>query len=116
MGTIKNILGMSPEVNRSNQGKKIGSGKGSSSERAKSTGKSSSPVKAEISQIGRDFFNLKTESKNYLDEVRNSATISTAEIESIKEKIASNYYFEPEVIDQVVDKLMRMPNFTKYTD
>ena len=33
-------------------------------------------------------------------------------IDAIKEKIASNYYFDPEVIDKVVDKLIALPNYS----
>lgn len=116
MGTINNILGMSPEVNksgRSSEPKKVQTAKEGKAGGKKASQVSDSSVKADISQIGREFLTLKMEASRYLDEVKESSTLTQKEIEDIKDKIATNYYFEPEVIDQIVDKLLQMPNFGK---
>ena len=55
--------------------------------------------------MGRELLSLKMQAASYTDEVKRATTISPGEIEAVKEKISSNFYFDPEVIDKVVDKL-----------
>ena len=54
---------------------------------------------------------IKSEAVQFTDEVKDAKTISEAEIDAIKERIASDFYFDPEVIDKIVDKLVALPNF-----
>ncbi len=118
MGTIKNIFGMSPDINKTNRNnteKKVNTNnKEQETGSTTKTGNSHKPaVTADISPVGRELLTLKSEAASYIEEVRSAKTITTTEIQEIKEKIASQYYFEPEVIDQIVDKLMAMPSFVR---
>lgn len=114
MGSINNILGMPPELNKTGntkEARKAGSGEGKDAN-VKSVAKDSgSADKAEISSVGRELLTLKMQAASYTEEVKQSSTITDVEIEAIKERIASNYYFDPEVIDKVVDKLIALPNY-----
>jgi len=116
MGPLKSILGMSQDIGKS--------------EKAKETKKIDKDVRsakkvdgqktaanadvAHISSAGREMLLLKMEAQKYVDRVERAETLSLKEIESIKEKIAANYYFDPEVIDKVVDKIIAMPNFNRF--
>ncbi len=116
MGPIKNIFGLSQEIQKADKGKEPKRVK-SDDRRHPAAGKSGSVKgskdKAEISSVGRELLTLQMEAEKYIDHVHHVETLSSREIESIKEKIAANYYFDPEVIDKVVDKLIAMPNFNR---
>jgi hypothetical protein len=114
MASINNILGIPPESNKAGNAKesrKAGSGAGKEAKVSESKVSSTSSDKAEISSVGRELLTLKMQAANYSQEVKQAKTISENEIEAIKERIASNYYFDPEVIDKVVDKLVALPNY-----
>lgn len=116
MGAINNILGMPPGVNKNDKSKQTGAvGNSPAQKKArKAEGSSTSGFdQALISNEAQKLLTQKNEAAQYTQKVRESKTISKEEIESIKEKIASDYYFEPEVIDKVVDKLVALPNFSK---
>ena len=115
MGSINSILGMPPELNKTGstkEARKAGSGSGETSKASNGKQTSASGDKAEISSVGRELLTLKMQAASYTEEVKESSTISQSEIENIKERIASNYYFDPEVIDKVVDKLIALPNYS----
>lgn len=114
MGSINNVLGMPPELNKSGNSRtvrKTGSRDGKDAKAAGIKKTSASADKAEISSVGRELLTLKMQAASYKEEVKQADTISQGEIDAIKEKIASNYYFDPEVIDKVVDKLIALPNY-----
>jgi len=114
MGSINTILGMPPELNKpgnAKEARKAGSGNGKDAKTSEIKQASASADKAEISSVGRELLTLKMQAVNYTEEVKQASTISKGEIEAIKERIASNYYFDPEVIDKVVDKLIALPNY-----
>ena len=114
MASINNVLGIPPELNKSSSSKearKAGSGIGKEAKASEMRQTSTSSDKAEISSVGRELLTLKMQAANYSSEVKQAQTISQTEIEAIKERIASNYYFDPEVIDKVVDKLVELPNY-----
>ncbi|MEJ2053115.1 MAG: hypothetical protein P8X42_04260 [Calditrichaceae bacterium] len=67
--------------------------------------------KADIYSDGRELLTMKTDFVNYLDEVKKADSLSDDEINEIREKIANNYYFKPEVIDKVVDMILELPGF-----
>jgi hypothetical protein len=114
MGSINNILGMPPELNKAGNNREVRKATSGNGKEAK-TGTVSSKVssdKAEISSVGRELLTLKMQAAEYTEDVKKAETISQVEIDAIKEKIASNYYFDPEVIDKVVDKLIALPNYS----
>lgn len=117
MGAINNILGMPPGVNKNDKNKQTAGVGNDSANKGKARKAEESSVsgfdKAVISNEAQKLLIQKTEAAQHASKVRESQTISREEIESIKEKIASDYYFEPEVIDKVVDKLVALPNFSK---
>ena len=67
--------------------------------------------KAQISDAARELLSLKLESPKYVDDIKNSATISETEVDQLKNKVENNFYKDPEVIDKIVDKLLDLPNF-----
>ena len=113
MGSINNILGMPPELSKSGNSRAVRKTNSGDVKEEKTAGinKQSVADKAEISSVGRELFTLKMQAAEYTEEVKKADTISQDEIDAIKEKIASNYYFDPEVIDKVVDKLIALPNY-----
>jgi anti-sigma28 factor (negative regulator of flagellin synthesis) len=117
MGTIKDIIHLSPDINRLNKNqepKKIKQDKVDAKEQS-SESKEPSRDKAQISSAARELLNLKMEAADYLDKVKNAETISEGEVEQIKSKIANKYFTDPEVIDAIVDKLLSMSNFLNKT-
>ena len=114
MGSINSIFGMPPELNKtgnSKEARKAGSGEAKDINTSSVTKNTGSPDKAEISSVGRELLTLKMQAVNYTEEIKQAGTITEGEIEAIKERIASNFYFDPEVIDKVVDKLIALPNY-----
>jgi len=114
MGSINNVLGMPPELNKAGnnrEARKAGSGNGKDVKTGSVKAKASAD-KAEISSVGRELLSLKMQAAEYTTDVKKAETITPVEIDAIKERIASNYYFDPEVIDKVVDKLIALPNFS----
>ncbi len=114
MSVIKNIFGASPDINKvdkNNDTKKVRSGVKSTGNMKEGAQIVGTGDKADISSAGREIYNLKLEAAKYVDQAKSAETISVQEVEAIKEKIASNYYFDSEVIDKIVDKLMALPNF-----
>ncbi len=77
---------------------------------ASKVGKSSRD-QVNISSEGRELLSLKSEAAKYLKDVQDSEVLSVEEVDAIKEKIASKYYFDPEVINTIVDKMINLPNF-----
>lgn len=67
------------------------------------------PVKK--SDEKEDIFRLQTVSNRYLDEIKNSESLLNEEIDEIKEKIANNFYFSPEITDIVIEKILGLPGF-----
>ncbi len=106
MGLIENILGLPGDVNRPDK-----SGGVNRKNVAKSAPKSDSSkgkvVKTDISQEAWQLYNLKSQAAQFVDKVKQAETLSTREIEEIQQRISSQYYFDSEVIDKVVDKLLR---------
>lgn len=113
MSSIKSVFGLPQDINKNEKakelkqvGKKVADiKKGKGGESAKT-----SDV-AQISSAGKELLSLKLQAEQYVDQVKNSETLTVSEIEAIKEKIASNFYFDPEVIDKIVDKIVSLPNF-----
>ncbi len=103
MSLIKNILGLS------------GAEKAGNTIRSKSNNKvksvksenASSVVKTEISPEAKHLLDLKNEASQYLDQVKKAETLSQERIDQIKERISSQYYFDSQVIDQIVEKMLR---------
>jgi len=116
MGAINNIFGMTPGMNKADKSKQAGGTGNDSADKVKArkageVSKASGYDKAQISSAAQKLLNLKAEAVQFTAEVKDAKTISNAEIDAIKEKIASNFYFDPEVIDKIVDKLVALPNF-----
>jgi len=115
MGAINNILGLPPGLHKTDKNKepaRVGKDSGESGKAKKTEGNSPSVYdKAVISNEARELLSIKAEAVRHTDRVKNAETISPLEIEAIKQKIAADFYFEPEVIDKVVDKLIALPNY-----
>ncbi len=116
MGPLKSIIGLSQDVGKSEKAKETKKVDKEHRSDKKVNGQKTA-VNADVAQIssaGREMLLLKMEAQKYVDDVGRAETLSLKEIESIKEKIAANYYFDPEVIDKVVDKIIAMPNFNRF--
>lgn len=68
---------------------------------------------ADISQKARGLLNLRMDAKKYLEDVDQSEILSENEINQLKQKIESKYFVNDAVIDQIVDKIIDLPNFTE---
>lgn len=115
MGSIKNIPGMpqgqGPRKNEGPAGaRKTGGEK--AYDLSKSADRSASQAdKAEISSTARELLNLKIAGQKYLPEIRDAKPYSRQEIEEIRRKVAEDYYDNPEVIEDIVERLVELPNF-----
>ncbi len=106
MGLIENILGLPSGVNRPNKSGNVKRGESKHSGRSaeNAAGKT---VKTDISDKARQLLSLKNEANGYVKAVKESETLSSKEIEEIQQRISSQDYFDSEVIDKVVDRLLR---------
>jgi len=68
---------------------------------------------AEISQKARGLLNLRMDAKKYLDTIDQSETLSENEVNQLKQHIESKYFVNDAVIDQIVDKIVDLPNFSE---
>ncbi len=113
MGPIRNLFSTSPGLKHTESGKKAGKSadpyKKSEAVNQLSGNKSAAKDQVEISSAGRELLSLKAETRKYLDDVKNSRAVSPQELDAIKEKIASRHYFDDEVIEKVVDKMVNLP-------
>lgn len=79
----------------------------------KSVSSNSRADQAEISQKAWGLLNLRMDARKYLDAVDNSETLSAHEVAQLKQKMESRYFINDAVVDQIVDKLLDLPNFTE---
>lgn len=113
MGPIKDISGLSQnlkKLDKQNESRKV--------DNKKDTGKvekndqvASEHDKAEISDAGRTLLSAKTEATNYIKHVENTRLVSETELQEIKEKISSGYYFDKKVVDKIAERLLELPNY-----
>jgi len=115
MGPIRNLFSTSPDLKKTESNKKTAQtdNKGNDNAKVNEAAKSGKKDQVQISDVGREMLTLKMEAARYLRDVKSSEVVSTEEIEAIKERIASRYYFDDEVIDDIVDKLISLPNYTQ---
>lgn len=115
MGPIKDISGLSQnlkKLDKQSDARKIDSKK-DTGKVAKGNLVTSENDTAEISDAGRTLLNAKSEAVNYLNQVENTRLINDAELEEIREKVNSGYYFDQKVIDKIAERLLELPNFLK---
>jgi len=107
MADIRDILGIPPEMNRSEM-KKINREAGKN-EGSRGTGKD----KLEISSVGQVLLGMKTEasSSENLGKVREAETIPKDKLQIIRARIESNFYDDPHVIEKILDELMELSHF-----
>jgi len=112
MGPIRQLFSTSPDLKKAESNKKLNK-PSENDQSGKETGavKSSSKDQVQISNQGRELLSLKVEAENYLKEIKEAEVISPQEIDAIKEKIASKYYFDEDVISDLVDKLVNLPDY-----
>ncbi|MCB0281014.1 MAG: hypothetical protein H6627_11650 [Calditrichae bacterium] len=113
MGPIKQLFSTSPDLKKTDTNKKLNKSNESASNKDQNSAsvKSTQKDQVQISSKGRELLTLKIEAESYLKDIKESETVSPQELDAIKEKIASKYYFEKEVIDDLVDRLMNLPNY-----
>ena len=114
MGPIKEIPGFSPEVKKfekNSESKKVDDRKDAGKPEKPDANSAISADRAEISSLGRDMLSVKTEAEKYLQLIRESRIADQEELDEIREKINSDYYLDPEVIEKIIDELMALPNF-----
>lgn len=111
---IKNINGSSPEQNRIEKNNEIKKTRPSEKKNVHDNGSFRPDQvgdRADISPSARELFALRAEAAEYLDELRDSETVSKEQLEEIAEKILTGYYFKDEVLEVIVDKIMKLPYF-----
>ncbi len=113
MSSHMNIFGAAQELNKGEQNngiKKVKPGDRPADKKSKAA-ESSSSVKTDISNVGRELYQMKLEARGYVEEVKGAESKALKEIEAIREKLADNYYFDEEVINAVVKKILALPVF-----
>ncbi len=112
MGPIRQLFSTSPDLKKTESSKKL-TQRSETEEGGKTTGTANNGSKdqVQISSKGRELLSLKVEAEQYLQEVKQSETISPQEVDAIKERIAARYYFDEEVISDLVDKLVSLPDY-----
>ena len=119
MGPIKDISGLSQnlkKLDKQNETRKVDLKKDKSKVDKNDTQVSTNNDKAEISEAGRTLLNAKTESINYIKQVENTRTLSEGELDEIKEKVNSGYYFDQKVVEKIAEKLIELPNYLNKVD
>lgn len=115
MGPIRQLFSNTPDLKKTDTQKKIND---TSAKKTGTTENSSKPAsgkdQVQISDKGRELLTLKAETENYLNNIREAELISPQEIEAIKEKIEAKYYFDEEVINDLVDKLAGLPDYKDF--
>ena len=114
MAGIHDILGIPPEARRVNKNDDIKQqriSKNAKSSKTSEDGHKNVQDQAQISSEARELLALKQEVKHYLDEVKSVDTLSENDIQQIKQKIENKYFLDDDVIDKIVDKLAKLPNF-----
>jgi len=114
MGPIRQLFSQSPDLKKTESSKKLD--KINDKEKSVSgagTVDKGSKDQVQISVEGRNLLSIKTEASGYLKDVQESEILTHQDIDAIKEKIASKYYFDAEVIDELVDKLVSLPEYMK---
>jgi len=115
MTSIKDIAsfpGDYKKIEKNNESKRVDSKR--ESKKADSIDKiSTGKDRAEISLIGREMQNLKTEALKYLKLIQEAETSNESEIEEIRQKLLADYFSNPEVVDKIIDELASLPNFSK---
>ncbi len=112
MGPIRQLFSTSPDLKKTESNKKIDKANDNSQNKTENDAvKGVSKDQVNISNKGRELLSLKVEAENYLKEIKEGEVISPQEIDAIKEKIAAKYYFDEEVISDLVDKLASLPDY-----
>lgn len=114
MSGIHDILGIPPEARRVNKNDDIKQqriAKNAHSAKTSKDGHTAVNDQAQISPEARELLALRQEVKQYLDEIKATDTLSEQDIKQIKQKIESKYFLDDKVIDKIVDKLAKLPNF-----
>ncbi len=115
MGPIKDISGLSQnlkKLDKQNDTRKIDSKK-DAGKVEKGNQVASENDKAEISDAGRTLLNAKTEALNYVKHVENTTLLNGNELDEIREKVNSGYYFDQKVVDKIAERMLELPNFLK---
>lgn len=118
MADIKNIHNLADQAKNI---EKSEAAAGKKSVKHKKTGETSKNDKVQkddvkISVAARELLTLRTEAKKYVDQVKNTRTLTGQEVDELKQKIESRYYFKMDVIDKIVDKLLDLPNYIDKKD
>ena len=66
---------------------------------------------AQISDAARSMLSLRIDAQKYVEDIEQSKTISDNEVKDLKQKINTKYFINDAVINQIVDKLIDLPNF-----
>jgi len=114
MGPIGKLFSNSPDLKKTEANKKTAKSEENKSNSTQAAGQvksGSSKDQVQISSKARELLTLKMEAESYIKEVKETELISPQEIDAIKEKIASKYYFDEEVINDLVDRLVSLPNY-----
>ncbi|HQV32697.1 MAG TPA: hypothetical protein PKV71_12510 [Calditrichia bacterium] len=69
--------------------------------------------RAEISSTAREMLNIKELAEKYRAEGSNTSVLSREEMEMIREKVAEGHYNSEQVADDLVNRLVGLPNFVR---
>ena len=114
MSGIDKLLGLTSDIQKTDKSHEVKKARVKSDKPTKESDnkdKQAIQDKADISDVGRTLLSLQVEAMRYINEVKRSETLSDSEIKEIRARLESNYYLENDVIEEIVNKLMTLPNF-----
>ena len=109
MSSIKDIPGVNQQLKRLEKENEVK--KANASKKYGETASTSGTTEArkdsvEISSAGREMLAQKAQSEKFISTVKNSDTLSGNEKDAIREKIAADYYSNPEVVDKIANDVV----------
>ena len=113
MDSIKHIQNTSSEFSRLDKNKNIKTLKDNSAinQEKDSTNVKSDRDLAQISNAARELLALDNEAKQYVNKIKSADVLSPEDIQKVKERVESKYYLNPNVVNNIVDKLTSLPTY-----
>ena len=112
MSSIKNLSAMqagAEKIYKSNKVSKLGAD-GARNAR-QSAGSAAIVDRADISSKAQEMLRLQQEAAKHLPTVESGEELTREVLAAAREKVASNYYDRPEVVEKIVAELLRMQQF-----
>jgi hypothetical protein len=118
MAGIEQFAGLSSnaqKINKNGSAKKALDKEPSKIKPVRNSKISSGKDEPNISKTAKNLLSLKIEVQKFIDEVKESKTITDSEVQAVRKKMEEKYYFNSKVIDEVINKILSLPGFQQKT-